>query len=41
MTDNLNECIDWIEEAIAKKHIKYYEYQHLVIFIKLVKEHSE
>src|SRR6266498_5069637 len=25
-TENENEWIDWIEEAITKKHIKYYEY---------------
>src|SRR6266498_3988924 len=24
--ENTNEWIDWIEEAITKKHIKYYEY---------------
>ncbi|GBC20879.2 kinase-like domain-containing protein [Rhizophagus irregularis DAOM 181602=DAOM 197198] len=24
--DSYNECINWIEEAIGKKHIKYYEY---------------
>ncbi len=23
-----NEWINWIEEAISKKHIKYYEYKH-------------
>jgi hypothetical protein len=23
-----NEWIDWIEEGISKKHIKYYEYEH-------------
>ena len=22
------QCINWIEEAIAKRHIKYYDYQH-------------
>ena len=27
-TENANEWINWIEEAIAKKHIKYYEYDH-------------
>ena len=26
--ENSNECINWIEEAISKKHIKYYEYEH-------------
>ncbi|RGB39530.1 kinase-like domain-containing protein [Rhizophagus diaphanus] len=26
--DSYNECINWIEEAIDKKHIKYYEYNH-------------
>ena len=25
---NSNEWISWIEEAIAKKHIKYYDYNH-------------
>ncbi|POG60878.1 kinase-like domain-containing protein [Rhizophagus irregularis DAOM 181602=DAOM 197198] len=25
---NSNEWIDWIEEAITKKHIKYYDYKH-------------
>jgi len=25
-TEHTNECINWIEEAIIKKHIKYYEY---------------
>ena len=24
--ENSNEWINWIEEAISKKHIKYYEY---------------
>ena len=31
MSDNIensNEWINWIEEAISKKHIKYYEYEH-------------
>src|ERR1043165_7976694 len=31
MSDNIaksNEWINWIEEAISKKHIKYYEYHH-------------
>ena len=23
-----DELIDWIEEAISKKHIKYYDYRH-------------
>src|SRR5687767_7988192 len=27
-TENTNEWINWIEEAITKKHIKYYEYDH-------------
>ena len=27
-TENANEWINWIEEAITKKHIKYYEYDH-------------
>ena len=26
--ENSNEWINWIEEAISKKHIKYYEYCH-------------
>ncbi len=26
--ENTNEWINWIEEAITKKHIKYYEYDH-------------
>ncbi|RIA89349.1 hypothetical protein C1645_772643 [Glomus cerebriforme] len=26
-TNNLSECINWIEEAISKKYIKYYEYK--------------
>jgi hypothetical protein len=26
--DEKNYCGAWIEEAIAKKHIKYYEYEH-------------
>jgi len=25
VTENTNEWINWIEEAITKKHIKYYE----------------
>ena len=28
ITENSNECINWIEEAIAKKFFKYYEYEH-------------
>ncbi|GBB88263.1 hypothetical protein RclHR1_01480028 [Rhizophagus clarus] len=27
-TEDSNECIDWIEKAISKKYIKYYEYDH-------------
>ena len=27
-TDNSNEWIDWIEEGLSRKHIKYYEYEH-------------
>ncbi|SRR6266540_3170426 len=27
--------IDWIEEAITRKHIKYYEYQHFSNFHKI------
>ena len=26
--NNLNEWTKWIEEAISKKHIKYYEYEY-------------
>ena len=26
--ENSNEWINWIEEAIYKKHIKYYDYKH-------------
>jgi len=26
-TDNTNEWINWIEEAIDKEHLKYYEYK--------------
>ena len=25
---NSDEWINWVEEAISKKHIKYYEYSH-------------
>ncbi|RIA94168.1 hypothetical protein C1645_803673, partial [Glomus cerebriforme] len=25
---NTNEWIEWIEEAVSKQHIKYYEYKH-------------
>src|SRR4051794_40608222 len=27
-TENPNEWVSWIEEAISKKHIKYYDYNH-------------
>ena len=27
-TENTNGWINWLEEAISKKHIKYYEYEH-------------
>ena len=27
-TENSNEWINWIEEAISKNHIKYYEYEY-------------
>src|SRR3989337_3026084 len=27
-TETANKWINWIEEAITKKHIKYYEYDH-------------
>src|SRR5256885_10438160 len=26
--DNIDDPNEWIEEAITKKHIKYYEYEH-------------
>ncbi|POG63506.1 hypothetical protein GLOIN_2v1845867 [Rhizophagus irregularis DAOM 181602=DAOM 197198] len=26
--DNIEDPNEWIEEAISKKHIKYYEYEH-------------
>ncbi len=40
MSDNIqsnvakgsNEWINWIDEAISKKHIKYYEYEHFQNF---------
>uniref|UniRef100_U9V6T3 Protein kinase domain-containing protein n=1 Tax=Rhizophagus irregularis (strain DAOM 181602 / DAOM 197198 / MUCL 43194) TaxID=747089 RepID=U9V6T3_RHIID len=28
ITDNSNEWINWIEESITKKQIKYYDYNH-------------
>ena len=28
VTENTNEWINWIEEAISKQHIKYYEYEY-------------
>ena len=28
VAENSNEWINWIEEALSKKHIKYYEYNH-------------
>jgi hypothetical protein len=28
VTDNSNEWINWIEESIANKQIKYYDYKH-------------
>src|SRR5438094_1209120 len=27
-TESINEWVNWIEEAIDKKHIKYYEYEN-------------
>ena len=30
--NNSNEWINWIEEAISKKHMKYYEYNHFSNF---------
>ena len=32
---NSNEWINWIEDAISKKHIKYYEYNHFSNFQKI------
>ena len=31
-TENTNEWINWIEEAIDKEHLKYYEYKQLSNF---------
>ena len=28
VTENSNEWINWIEEAISKEYIKYYEYEY-------------
>ena len=28
VTENSNEWINWIEEAISKKYIKYYDYEY-------------
>ena len=28
ITENSNEWINWIEEAISKNYVKYYEYNH-------------
>ena len=28
VAENSNEWINWIEEAISKNHIKFYEYEH-------------
>jgi len=28
VTDNSNEWVNWIEEAIEKNYFKYYEYNH-------------
>ena len=28
ITDNSNEWVTWIEEAISKKYFKYYEFKH-------------
>ena len=30
--ENSNEWINWIEEAISKQHIKYYEYEYFSNF---------
>src|SRR5690349_11574919 len=32
MSNNSNEWINWIEEAISKQHIKYYDYKHFHSF---------
>ena len=31
-TNNKNEWINWIEDAVSKKHMKYYEYNHFSNF---------
>lgn len=31
-TENTNESITWIEEAVAKEHIKFYEYNQFSNF---------
>jgi hypothetical protein len=36
--ENIDEWIDWIEKAINKKHIKYYEYENFLIFKKFDSE---
>ncbi|CAB4427441.1 unnamed protein product [Rhizophagus irregularis] len=35
-TENKNEWINWIEEAIDKEHIKYYEYKEFSNFQEIV-----
>jgi len=37
-TDNSNELINWIEEAISKMHINSYEYKHFSNFQGIVSE---
>ncbi|RIA84024.1 hypothetical protein C1645_742654 [Glomus cerebriforme] len=32
MSNNTNEWVNWIEEAISKEHIKYYEYEKFYNF---------
>jgi hypothetical protein len=32
---NQNEWTSWIEEAVSKKHIKYYDYKHFCNFQKI------
>ena len=37
-TDNSNESINWIEEAISKKHIESYEYKYFSNFQEIGSE---
>jgi hypothetical protein len=34
-TKNSNEWVNWIDEAIYKKHIKYYEYEYFRNFTEI------